>query len=123
VDAEQVAETHERFVARHGSDLVLVEGKDLVEVFAEALVPDGDRDAEATASSRAMARRTIEESELADAGHVLVSSHPVAGLGFYREFFAVARALESGADPDPDDLDQLRGCLDDPGVPSLCARS
>lgn len=119
---EQVAAIHERFVARHGSDLVLVEGEELAEVYADAITPPGDRDAEAVASSRAMARRTIEESELVDADHVLVNSHPVAGFGFYRDFVGVARALESGADPDPDDLALLRGYLDDPGVPSWLLR-
>jgi hypothetical protein len=120
--SERVGAMHERFVARHGSDLVLVEGKDLAALYAEAIAPDRDRDAEAVASSRAMARRTIEDSELADADHVLVNSHPVAGFGFYRDFVGVARALESGADPDPDDLDLLRGYLEDPGVPSWLLR-
>lgn len=59
---------------------------------------------------------------LAGADHVLVNSHPVAVFGFYRDFVGVARALESGADPDPDDLDLLRGYLDDPGVPSWLLR-
>lgn len=119
---EQVTAMHERFVARHASDLVLVEGRELAELYAEAITPTGDRDPEVVASSRAMARRTIEESELAEADHVLVHSHPVAGFGFYRDFVGVARALESGADPDPDDLDLLRGYLDDPGVPSWLLR-
>jgi len=119
---EHVAAAHERFVARHGSDLVLVEGKELAEFYADAIAPVGDRDAEAVASSRAMARRTIQDSELADADHVLVNSHPVAGFGLYRDFVGVARALESGADADPDDLDLLRGYLDDPGVPSWLLR-
>lgn len=42
--------------------------------------------------------------------------------GFYWDFVGVARALESGSDPDPDDLDLLRGYLDDPGVPSWLLR-
>lgn len=95
---EHTAAMHERFVAQHGSDLVLVEGKELAEFYADAIVLPGDRDAEAVAASRATARRTIEESELADADHVLVNSHPVAGFGFYRDFVGVARALESGSD-------------------------
>lgn len=119
---EQVAAMHERFIGRHGSDLLLVEGNELAEFYADAIVPLGGRDAEAVAASRAMARRTIEESELADAGHVLVHSHPVAGFGFYGDFVGVARALESGSDPDPDDLDLLRGYLEDPGVPSWLLR-
>lgn len=119
---EQVTEMHERFVARHGSDLVLVEGEKLAELYADAIVPADDRGAEVVASSRAMARRTIEESELADADYVLVNSHPVAGLGFYMDFVGVARALESGADAAADDLDLLRGYLDDPGVPSWLLR-
>ncbi len=119
---EQVTAMHERFVARHGSDLVLVEGNELAELYADAIAPAGDRDAETVRSTRAMARRTIEESELVDADHVLVNSHPVAGFGFYRDFVGVARALESGADPDPEDMDLLRGYLDDPGVPSWLLR-
>lgn len=119
---EQVAAMHERFVARHSSDLVLVEGKKLADLYADAIMPLGDRDSETVASSRALARRTIEESELADADHVLVNSHPVAGFGFYRDFVGVSRALESGADSDPGDLDLLRGYLDDPGVPSWLLR-
>jgi hypothetical protein len=74
------------------------------------------------ASSRAVALRTIEESELADADHVLVNSHPVACFGFYRGFVSVARALESGATAAPDDLDLLGDYLDDPGVPSWILR-
>lgn len=120
--AEHTAAMHERFVARHGGDLVLVQGKELAELYADAIAPPGDRDADVLAASRAMARRTIEESELADADQVLVHSHPVAGFGFYRDFVGVARALESGADPHPDDLDLLRGYLDDPGVPSWLLR-
>ncbi|HET9842460.1 MAG TPA: hypothetical protein VFQ01_10680 [Nocardioides sp.] len=120
--AAQVTSMHERFVARHGSDLVLVAGKEVADLYADAIAPTGGRDAEAVASGRAMARRTIEESELADADHVLVHSHPVAGFGFYQEFVGVAHALESGADPDPDDLDLLRGYLDDEGVPSWLLR-
>ncbi|MGL5811488.1 MAG: hypothetical protein ACRCYQ_16225 [Nocardioides sp.] len=119
---EQAAAIHERFVARHGSELVLVTGKDLAECYADAITPPGERDEEAAAAGRAMARRSIEESELADADHVLVNCHPVAGLGFYQDFVGVARALESGGDPDPDDLELLRGYLDDPGVPSWLLR-
>lgn len=120
--AERVTAMHERFVARHGSDLVLVAGKELADMYADAIAPTGDCDADVIASSRAVARRTIEESELADADQVLVHSHPVAGLGFYRDFVGVAQALESGADPDPGDLDLLRGYVDDPGVPSWLLR-
>jgi hypothetical protein len=119
---EQVTAMHERFVARHGTDLVLVKGEELAELYADAIVPDGDRSADEVASDRAMARRTIEDSELADADQVLVNSHPVAGFGFYTNFVGVARALEAGADPDPEDLDLLRGYLDDPGVPSWLLR-
>lgn len=119
---EHVTAMHERFVARHGSDLVLVEGRKLADLYADSVAPAGDRGPEVVTSSRAMARRTIEKSELADADHVLVNSHPVAGFGFYRDFVGVARALESGADAAPDDLDLLRGYLEDPGVPSWLLR-
>lgn len=120
--AGHVAAFHERFVSRHGSDLVVVEGNDLAELYAEAIASGAEADAEAVASSRGMARRAIEESELAEADYVLVYSHPVAGLGFYRDFVGVTHALESGADADPADLDLLRGYLDDPGVPSWLLR-
>lgn len=119
---EHVAAAHERFVARHGGDLVVVEGKDLADVYAEAIVPEGARDPDAVVSGRELARRTIEESELVEADYVLVHSHPVAGFAFYRDFGGVTRALESGADPNPADLDLLRGYLDDPAVPSWLLR-
>jgi hypothetical protein len=119
---EHVAAAHEGFVARHGTDLILVEGKDLADVYAGVVVPSSDRTAEAVPSSRAMARRTIEESELADADHVLMHSHPIAGFGFYRDFPGVSRALESGAEADPADLELLSGYLADPGVPAWLLR-
>ncbi|MGL5866204.1 MAG: hypothetical protein ACRCYX_10100 [Dermatophilaceae bacterium] len=120
--AEHSGATHERFVARHGSDLALVAGPELAEVYADAIVPTDGRDATAVAAARVIARRTIEDSELADADHVLVNCHPVAGFGFYQNFVGVARALESGPHADPDDVDLLRDYLDDPGVPSWVLR-
>lgn len=118
---EQVADAHERFIAAHGSDLLLVAGKDLAGIYADAIVPAG-ADEQGAEVSRAVARRTIEESGLAEADDVLVCSHPVAGFGFYRDFSGVARALETGVDADPDDLDLLRGYLDDSGVPAWVLR-
>lgn len=49
-------------------------------------------------------------------------SHPVAGFGFYQDFAHVTRALESGSDADPEDIEFLRGYLEDPGVPAWLLR-
>lgn len=120
--AEQTVRMHERFVERHGSDLIVVAGTDLATVYAEAVAPAEGRDPADVASAQSLARHTIEDSELAAADHVLMLSHPVAGFGFYQDFPRVARALEQGSGADPDDLEILRGYLDDEGVPSWLLR-
>jgi hypothetical protein len=117
----QVAATHDRFLARHGSDLVLVEASALAAAYAEVIVGD-DIDAEAAESSRAMARRTVDESELSHGGPVLVHSHPVAGLGFYQSYPAVARALAAGAAAEPSDLSVVSAYLEDPDIPAWTLR-
>ncbi|MFT3872407.1 MAG: hypothetical protein QM714_07120 [Nocardioides sp.] len=115
--AEQVAQMHERFVDRHGSDLILVEGKNLPAVYAEAVAPTEGRDPDVVARAQAIARQTIVDSELIHASHVALLSHPVAGFGFYQDFAHVTRALDNGDGADSDNLAVLRGYLDDEGVP------
>jgi len=117
----QVEATHERFLARHGSDLVLVEASALSGLYADVIVGDG-LDPTAAESSRALARRTVEDSELVHGGPVLVHSHPVAGLGFYQSYPPVARALTAGADAGSADLRVLRDYLNDPGIPAWALR-
>lgn len=120
--AEQVAQMHDRFVHRHRSDLILVEGKHLPAVYAEAVAPTQDLDPDDVTRAQALARQTIEASELIHAGNVAVLSHPVAGFGFYQDFESVTRALDTGANANPDDLDVLSGYLDDEGVPTWLLR-
>lgn len=117
----QVAAMHERFVSQHGTDLDLVAASALPDVYAEVIVGD-DVAPEVAASSRAMARRTIEDTELLRGGPVLVHSDSLAGLGFYQAYPPVARALTAGAGADPDDLAFLRDYLDDPGIPAWALR-
>lgn len=120
--AEQVAIMHERFVERHGHDLVMVEGEDLAAAYADVVAPTEDRDPDDVARAQALARQTIEDSELVHARQVAMVSHPVAGIGFYQDFDCATRALDKGAAAAPDDLDVLRGYLDDEAVPSWLLR-
>lgn len=117
----QVAAIHDRFLTRHGRDLVLVDPSALADLYAEVIVGD-DIDPEAAASSQTMARRTVEESELMLGGPVLVHCHPVAGLGFYQSYPPVARALAAGATADLADLRILREYLNDPAIPTWALR-
>lgn len=117
----QVAAIHDRFLTRHSTDLVLVDASALADLYAEVIVGD-DIDPEAAISSRTMARRTVEESELMSGGPVLVQCHPVAGLGFYQSYPPVARALAAGATADPADLRILREYLEDPAIPAWALR-
>lgn len=75
---EQAVDAHDRFIAAQGSDQLLVAGRDLAGIYADAIVPAG-ADAQGAEASRAVVRRTIEESELAAADDVLVYSHPRGG--------------------------------------------
>lgn len=117
----QVAAIHDRFLIRHGSDLVLVDPSALADLYADVIVGD-DIDPEAAASSQAMARRTVEESELMSGGPVLVHCHQVAGLGFYQSYPPVARALAAGATADPADLRIVGEYLNDPAIPAWALR-
>ncbi len=119
---ERVAAIHAGFVARNGTDLLLVPGRELAEVYADMLAGPAGLDEVSAAANREKARAGIEGTPLADADQVLVHSHPVAGPGFYLDYPAVARALSAGTDADPGDLDLLRGYLDDPAVPAWLMR-
>lgn len=123
---ELSAEGHDRFVARHGSDTIVVAGKEAPETYADAVAPpprtDDAADVAASLAGWELTRRTIEETGVSDAESVLLISHPVAGVTFYRDFDRVARALDAGSAADPGDLEVLRGCLDDDSVPAWALR-
>ncbi|MFT4215653.1 MAG: hypothetical protein QM619_00475 [Micropruina sp.] len=113
---ELAAAAHDRFVARNGGDLIVVQGADLSEVYAQALTPDEPGE-EAISQSRAMVHQWLEAAEIGESEAVLVLSHPMAGIGIYQGFEGAVRALESGADADPADLERLRQYLNDESVP------
>jgi hypothetical protein len=120
--AEHVARMHERFIVQHGSDVIVVEGKNLGAIYAEAVAPIKNDTPDDVARAHTVARRTIEDSELAHADHVAMVSHPVAGFSFYQDFECITRALEAGAGATSDDLDVVRSYLDDAGVPTWFLR-
>lgn len=117
----KVALMHERFVARHGSDLVLVDGSEVADVYADLLISD-DLAEEVKATNRASARRSVEDAGLSAAEHVLVHCHPLAGPSFYAGYPEVERAFRAGSNADPADLVVLREFVEDDGVPAWLMR-
>ena len=119
--AQKAAVMHERFLARHGSDLVLVKGGELADVYGDLLVTD-DMAEETRASNRAAAVESVEHAGLASADYVLVHCHPIAGPSFYTNYLSVERALRAGANAEPADLEFLRGYVEEDSIPSWLIR-
>lgn len=111
------AEAHERFIAAHGTDLVLVPSAELPAFHADAMIGDG-ADADPHQMSRESLMASIEQSGLMEYREVYVLSHPEVGLGFYPWLPELQRAMTAGASASRADLRVLGEFLQSGEVPS-----
>lgn len=112
---------HERFLAQHGIDQVVVRQADLLDVWAKAMTPP-DISPEGQDSIRQALYASLAGSPMWESDDILAHSDPVSGVTFYAEFSSVDRALCAGASATAQDLEILRGYLEDESIPQWLVR-